>query len=63
LHRQSTTVTERDNNEHPALTPTHALSGYDNIILGMPVKGGKAKKKEDLVNVGKILISQKKNIL
>jgi len=56
-------VTERDNNEHPALTPTHDLSGYDNIILGMPVKGGKAKKKEDLVNVGKILISQKKTIL
>lgn len=28
---------ERDNNEHPALTSTHDLSGYDNIILGMPV--------------------------
>lgn len=28
---------ERDNNEHPALTSTHDLNGYDNIILGMPV--------------------------
>ena len=28
---------ERDNNKHPALTSTHDLNGYDNIILGMPV--------------------------
>ena len=28
---------ERDNNIHPALTSTHDLSQYQNIIIGMPV--------------------------